>query len=151
MCLLQAAIQLRLTEWQYRYAKLIEKTLQFTTAQVDAEKLRGKVGYLMSLIENDCLGARQKFDEALLFHSEIGKQQMVVDHDEIGFLCRASRLDHMTLLVQRASIAETVVGRRGDERPDGRVLLDFGQLGTIAADSSMTPFPNLIQVVGKSV
>ena len=76
---------------------------------------------------------------------------MMIHYNKVGFLCGTSCLDHVTLLVQRALIAEAVVGRRGDERPNGRVLLDFAQLGTIAADSSMTPFPNLIQVVGKSV
>ena len=50
-----------------------------------------------------------------------------------------------------ALTTEAVVGRRRYERPDCGILLNFGQLRTIAVNRSVAPFANGIQVLCQCV
>ena len=75
----------------------------------------------------------------------------MIDDNEIRLLSRAARFHDMALLIHGAAIAETVVGRRGNERPDRGVFLDFSQLRAIAADRPVPPFANGMQIVRQRV
>jgi hypothetical protein len=90
----------------------------------DAEKLYCKIGDLMCLVEDNCLGAGQELDETAFFHREIRKQQVVIDDDQVGFLCRAPGLYDMAIGVLRTFLPEAIVRGRCDEWPDRRIFGD---------------------------
>ncbi len=59
-----------------------------------AEELRRDVGELVRLVEDQHLGGRQQIGDALVAKREIGAEQVVIDHDDVGALRRLSRPNH---------------------------------------------------------
>ena len=104
------SVQLGLRIRQRRGAQLLEHAFEFARAQCDAEELHGKVRNLVRLVDDDGLGSRQEFNEALLLHREVGQQQVMIDDDEVGLLGRLARLDNVAPRILRTMLPETIVG-----------------------------------------
>ncbi len=143
-----ATLHFGLAYRQRRAANFIEQAFELAAAEAYAEELGGEIGNLVRFIENDRFRSGQEFDEALLLHGEIGKQQVMVDDDEIRLLGGTTRVDDMTFLVLGTFGAEAVLGRGGNQRPDGRVFRNVGQLGAITGRRPIPPFANDFQVRG---
>ena len=77
-------------------AQIADQQLDLTAAGAEPEELAGKIGQLMSFIENHGIDAWQQIPEPILLERQIGEQQVVVDHDDVGFQRRATRLEYMT-------------------------------------------------------
>ena len=97
-----------------------------------AEELRRDIRHLMRLIQDDGLGAGQQIAESLVLEREIGQQQMMIHDDDVGGLRVAARFEHMAARELRALLAEAVFARRGNARPDRRLLRQVGEFGKIA-------------------
>src|SRR5437899_11184199 len=102
----------------------------------------------MRFIENERMSARQNFAEALLFDREIGEQQVMIDHDEIGFLRGAACLDYEAVVKLRTFRAETVLRSRGHARPQRRIFRYLGKLAAIATARTLRPGSNRMQMRG---
>ena len=122
-----------------RRTDLIAHSLELATAECNAKKLHREIRNLVRLIENDRFRAGQELDESLLFHCEIGQQQMVIDHNEIGFLGGSARFHDVALRVLGTFLPETVIDGRRDERPDRRILGNLNQFRAITARGAMPP------------
>ena len=85
-----------------------------------AEELRGDIRHLMRLIQDHRLGARQQIAEALVLQRQIREQQVMIHDHDIGGLGIAARVEHMAARELRTFLAEAVLARRGDARPDRR-------------------------------
>ena len=86
----------------------------------------------MRLIEDHRIGGAEKVAETVLLQREIGKQQVMVDDDEVRRLRVAPCRHHMTARVVRAALTQAVVAGRGDLRPDRLGLGHAGHFGQIA-------------------
>ncbi len=104
-----------------------------------AEELRGDIRNLVRLIQDHSLRTGQQIAEALVLERQIGQQQMVIHHDDVGGLRIAARLEYMTTRELRALLAETVLPRRGDARPHRGLLRQVGEFGKIAAFGGRGP------------
>ena len=104
-----------------------------------AEELAGQFRHLVGLVQHEGVGARQDLAEALALDREVGEQQVMVDHQHVGFLRRAPRLDHEAVLVEGALGAEAVLRGRGHARPHAGVLGHAGQLGDVAGLGARGP------------
>ncbi len=112
---------------------------QPAAAETDAEKLRRRIRQLVRLVDDERIDRRQQFAEAFLFERHVGKQQMVIDDDQFGFLRAPPGRQHVALAVPVAVRAEAVLGGRGDTRPDRRVFGYAGQFGDVAAAGAAGP------------
>ena len=73
----------------------------------------------MGFVEDDGLGVGQQLGHAFFAQHQVGKEEVVVDHDHIGVLRLAAGLDDEALAVARAVAAQTVLARRGDDWKHG--------------------------------
>ena len=103
------------------------------------EELRRDIRHLVRLIQNDRFGAGQQIAEALVLERQVGQQQVVIHHDDIGRLRIAAGFNHMAARILRAFLAETVFARRGDAGPDRGLFRQVGELGQIAALGGRSP------------
>ncbi len=74
----------------------------------------------MCLVEDECFRAGQDLAEALLLGGEVGKQQVVVDDDQIRVLRLAPRLEDEAVAMERAIDPEAVLACRRDAWPQRR-------------------------------
>ena len=74
----------------------------------------------------------QELGEPFVAQHHVGEEEVVVDHDDVGFKCRLTRLEHEALGMERAAAAEAVVARGCHLRPDRGVVGHIGQLTAIA-------------------
>ncbi len=100
----------------------------------------------MRLVENERVRAGQDLAEALLLDRQVGEQQVVVDHHQIGLLRRAPRLDDEAFAERGAVGAEAVLGGRGHARPQRRILRHLGQFGAIAGRRARRPDVDRLQL-----
>jgi hypothetical protein len=64
--------------------RVLQQQLDLARARMLAEGFRGKIGQLVRLIEDEGIDGRQQFAEALLLQRQVGKQQVVIDDDNVG-------------------------------------------------------------------
>ena len=102
----------------------------------------------MRLVQYYRLRPWQKFDETLLLHRKIGKQQMVIHDDEIGFLRCAPRFDDMAPGIVGAFLPKAIFSGRGHERPNCRILGDRGKFCTVSAFGPMSPLAYRPDITG---
>jgi hypothetical protein len=69
------------------------------------------VGNLVRLVDDDRFGVWQELDKALLFHRQVGKQQVVIDDHKIRFLRSTTRFDDVAARVFRTRLSKTAVDR----------------------------------------
>ena len=76
----------------------------------------------MRLVENHCVTGGQQFCRALVAQHHIGKEQMVINHHQIGSQRLAPGSEHEAFLVVRAILAKAVLARRGHQIPHRRIF-----------------------------
>jgi hypothetical protein len=86
----------------------------------------------MRLIQDDGLRARQQIAEAFVLECEIGQQQVVIHDHDVGGLRVAPRLEHVAASELRTLLAQAVFTRRGNVRPERRLLRQIGEFRQIA-------------------
>ena len=106
---------------------------QLSRAGLLAEKKGCGIGKLMRLVEDHRVACGQQLREPLVAQHHVGKKQVMIDDDDIGIERVLARLQYEAFLVERTVRTQTVVARRGDERPDRCVLGHVRELCAIAA------------------
>ena len=104
-----------------------------------AEKLRGQLGQLVRLVEDEGGGARQDLAEALALDREVGEQQVVVHDHEVGGLRLRARLRDEAFRPERAIPAQAVFRGRGHARQQRAVVAQVLQLGQVATLRAPAP------------
>ena len=115
-------------------------------AEAFAEKLRGEFGQLVRFVDHEHLRAGQDFAEAFLLQRQVGEQQMVIDDDHIGRLRALARLHHEAVFPERTFAAQAVVGGRGDQRQQRRILGQRIEFGQIAHPRAPAPGDDALEV-----
>ena len=111
-----------------------------------AEEQGGGVGQLVRFVEDDGVGRRQQLGHAGVLQRDVGEEQVVVDHHDVGLLRFAARLHDETVLVVLALGAHAGVARRRHQVPDRGVLGHLRQLGLVARTGHLDEARNLAQV-----
>jgi hypothetical protein len=122
-----------------RSSAISDQQFDLTAAETDAEELADQIGQLMRFIQNHRIDAGQQIAEAVFLERQIGQQQMVIDHDDVGFQRRAARLEHMAARIVRAARAGTVLARGADLRAQRMRIGQLRQFGQIAAARGERP------------
>ena len=65
-------------------AEIAQQNLRLPDRPVLAEELRRDIGNLMGFVQNDRLRPRQEVTEALVLEREVGEQQVVIHHHDVG-------------------------------------------------------------------
>ncbi len=86
----------------------------------------------MGFVEDHRIARGQQLCETLVAEHHVGEEQVMVDHDDVGFERRLARLQHEAFGVVAAFGAEAVVAGRRHQRPDRRVLRNLGDQAAIA-------------------
>ena len=103
---------------RHRRLHIHQHALDAPAADTRAEELRGEIGDLVCLIEDDGIGGSEDVTEPILLQRQVGQQQVVIDDDNVRVESLAPRNSNMTARELRAVLAETVLARRGHARPD---------------------------------
>ena len=106
---------------------------QLAGGEAVAEEEARRFGKLVRLVEDHGVAGRQELAHAFLAQHHVGKEEMVVDHHDVGGERVSPRAHHEAVAVVGAALPEAVVARRAGLRPDRRVLGHFGEVGAIAA------------------
>jgi hypothetical protein len=117
---------------------------QLTAPQRRAKEPAGNLRQLMGFVNDEAVRAGEDLPESLILEREVGTQQMVVNHHQVGFLSPTPRRKHVAAIPLGAPLAEAIVCRGRDPGPD-RGILRNGQLGDVAARSPDFPVPHLRQ------
>ena len=107
--------------------------------QALAEELRGEFRQLVRLVDHEGLRAGQDLAEAFLLEREVGQQQMMVDHHDVGGLRALPRLHHEALAPERAVGPEAVVGGGRHLRQQRRVFRQRVEFGHVAESGAPAP------------
>ena len=100
----------------------------------------------MGLVENHRVAGRQQLGQAFVAQHDVGKEQMMVDDDNVGIQCILARLHDETFLMKRAVRPETVVAGGRHERPDRGVLRHIGEERAVAALARLSEGDDLAQM-----
>ncbi len=111
-----------------------------------AKELRRRIGQLMRFIEHDGVAGRQQLGHAFVAQHRVGKEQVVIDHHDIGRQRVAPRTHHETVVPLAALLAQAVLARRGRERPGRGVLGDGRELAAIAAAGALGKARDRLQI-----
>ena len=71
----------------------------------------------------------EQLGKAFIAQRDVGKEQVMVHHDDIGVECVLARLHHEAVAMKRAIAAEAVVAGGRDERPDRGVVRNVREFG----------------------
>ena len=96
----------------------------------------------MRLVENEGISAGQDFAETFLAYRKVGKQQVMIDDDQVSFLRGLSCLHDMAISELGTFRTQAILGRRGDLRPQRRVFRNFGQFRLVATQRALGPGAN---------
>jgi hypothetical protein len=113
-----------------------------------AEEQRGGLRQLMRFVEDDRIGRRQQFGHAGIAQHDVGEEQVMVDHHDVGLLRLAARLHHEAFLVVRALLAEAVFTRGGDHRPHRGRFRHARELGLVAGAGDLRETDDVLQIRG---
>ena len=111
-----------------------------------AEELRGQLRQLVGLVDDERLRARQDLAEAFLLQRQVGQQQVVVDHHQVGRLRPLARLHHETFAPERALGTQAVVSGGGDQRQQRRILRQRFHLRHVAAAGAPAPGDHALEL-----
>ena len=92
------------------------------------------------------LAGRQQLGHAGVAQRHVGEEQVMIDDDDVGLLRLLARLHHEAVLVIRAFLAEAVVARGRDHRPDRRRSPARRELGLVAGARDLRERDDLLQV-----
>ena len=103
----------------------------------------------MRLVDDKGGGAGQHFAEATLLDGHVGKQQMVVDHDQVGLLRLAAGAGHETFLELRAFGAQAIVRGGGDQRQQAAVVGHHVGNGQVSVHCPRGPLGQVFQLADR--
>src|SRR3972149_6361930 len=121
--------------------------LDTETAHRHAEVLSGHVFDLMRFLQYQKIIVGQYFAVGALSYQQIGKQEMVVDDDDVALRCLLSEPSDPTPLKIPALLADTGLALGGDSAPELDVLRKPGDLGPIARFRHRSPTGQRIEVI----
>ena len=101
-------------------------------APLAGKKVHADVVELVRLVKHHGGNAGQQLGHARGAHAQIGKKQVVVDHDHVGLHGLLARQLGVAVANLRAAAAQAVVAGGGDQRDDGRALVQLRHFGNIA-------------------
>ena len=111
-----------------------------------AEEERRGFGQLMRFVEDDGVRGRQQLGHAGVAQHHVGEEQVVIHDHDVRLLRLAARVHHEAFLVMRAFLAETVVARGRDHRPDRRVFRHAREFGLVAGARDLRETDDLLQM-----
>ncbi len=120
---------------------------QLPRTDVDREELSGQFRNLVRFVQDEGVCAGQDVAETFLFQREIGEQQVMIDHHDVGFLRAPPRLDHEAVVEKRAFRAQAVLRGRGHTRPQRRGLRHLGEFRAITAARAAAPRADRLQII----
>ena len=120
-------------------AQIRDQHLDLAAAQADAEEFADQIGQLMGFIQNHGIDARQQIAEAIFLERQVGEQQMMIDHNDVGFERVAARLEHSAAIEVRAARAQAILARGADVRPQRVRIAQLRQFRQITAASCQRP------------
>ena len=100
----------------------------------------------MRLVEDDRVCRRQKFGHAGVFQCDVGKEQVVVDHHNVGLLGFLAGLHDKAVLVVLTLRTETGIAGGRDQVPDQGGFRDGRQLRLVAGGGGLHEAGNLAQM-----
>ena len=106
--------------------------LDLVRGDLHAEVLRRHVLDQVRLVEDERVVGRDHRAVAAVLHREIGAQQMVVHHHDVGFECRLAHARDEAGVEQRARLADAVLARGRDLAPEVDAVRHVGDLGPVA-------------------
>ena len=86
----------------------------------------------MRLVENHRIRTRQQIGDAFLTQHQVGHEQGVVDHHDVGLLGLPAGLEHEAIAHPGAILPEAVFAGGCHALPDIGLLGDGGQIGLVA-------------------
>ena len=105
----------------------------------------------MRFVEHDCRGfgkdARVWRAGGLLFDGEVGKEEVVIDDDDVGLQGAAAHLGDEAAAVVGTGCTEAGVAARVELVPQGARLRQLGKLGAIAGLGCLFPLGDLAVLV----
>ncbi|EWS55532.1 hypothetical protein X551_01635 [Methylibium sp. T29] len=99
----------------------------------------------MRFVEHRHVHGRQQLCHAGVAQRQVGEEEVVVDHHQVGRHRLAAGLHHVAAAVFRAFAAEAVLARRGHQRDHRRALVQAFELGQVAAHGALRPLLDLRQ------
>ena len=102
--------------------RVLGEANQLAAADRAAKEARGHIGQLVGLVDNEHLGARQQVGKTFLLQRHVCHEQVMIDHEQLGFERLLSRLHNVTIIPVIALAAEAVLRGRCHHRPDRRIL-----------------------------
>ncbi len=102
----------------------------------------------MGFVDHEGLRAGQDLTEAFLLERQVGQQQVVVDHHDIGRLRPLPRLHHEAFVEERALAAQAVLGGRGDHGQQRGILGQRVQLCHVAQLGASGPGDHALELRG---
>ncbi len=91
-------------------------------ADDDTEILRCDVLELVRLVNDGHLALRNHLAERVAAHLRVGAEQVVIDDHHVRLGGALAHARHEAVFVARTLAAETVLGGRGDGRPDRQIV-----------------------------
>ncbi len=97
-----------------------------------SEEERCGVRELMGLVEDHGVARGQELGEPLVAQHDIGEEEVMIDDDHVRVERSFPGLEDEAVAVERAAAAEAIFAGGRDERPEGCVLRDVGELAAVA-------------------
>jgi hypothetical protein len=101
------------------------------------------------LVEDEGVRPGEDFAEAFLLQGQIRHEQMVVDHDDIGFHGLATRLDHVAIVEERALRTQAILRRGRDPWPHRGILGNVDHLHAVATTGTRRPGADRGELAGQ--
>jgi len=92
--------------------------LDAAAAHIGAEELRCEIRQLVRFVQDERVRRAENVAETVLLQRQIGKQQMMIHDNEVGFLSAPAGERDMTAREFAAAAAQTVVACRGHLTPE---------------------------------
>ena len=124
---------------QTRGQHIAHQLVQLHGGQLLAQKIDPDLVELVGLVEDRHTHRGQQLGHTRLTHRQVGKKQMVVDDHHIRGHGLFARQVDVASTVARAARAQAVVAGGGDQRPQGRALVQTRQLGHVATAGGLRP------------
>ena len=96
------------------------------------EELRGDLGQLVRLVEDDRVRAGQQLGDSVVAQGKVGAEQVMVDDDHVGGLRRLARPKDEAVAEVVAILPEAALSGGRRQRPGGRVFGNARRLAAVA-------------------
>ena len=115
-----------------RLVRVPRQLLEPEIRNLSPEIFARHVFHLMRFVEHDGRILRQNAAEIVLLQRQIGKEQMMVDNDQVGFFRSLVHPRHKTRIERRALFPRAGVPPRVELSPQFRIVRQKRQLRSVA-------------------